>query len=221
MILPRTIARETRHDAKKDFLFKAYVIVSMTFLWTAYTVMVSYTRATTPSREAYSSSTVVLLAEITKWSIAVGCLVRSCQFDLAATRRLLDVEFFGRPIELLKMSVPSIAYAVQNNLDFVALSNLDAGVYQVTTQLKVVTTAVFMVIMLRRRYSARRWFAITLLFGGVAAVQLDAAAESSAPDYANDKNYALGLIAVLATCITAGFAGEGFSLALFRIILAD
>jgi hypothetical protein len=31
----------------------------------------------------------------------------------------------------MKMSVPSIAYALQNNLDFIALSNLDAGVYQV------------------------------------------------------------------------------------------
>ena len=39
--------------------------------------------------------------------------------------------YFGAPKELAKMSVPSIAYALQNNLDFVALSNLDAGLYQV------------------------------------------------------------------------------------------
>lgn len=35
------------------------------------------------------------------------------------------------PKELLKLSVPSIVYAVQNNMAFVALSNLDAAVYQV------------------------------------------------------------------------------------------
>uniref|UniRef100_A0A914W947 Uncharacterized protein n=1 Tax=Plectus sambesii TaxID=2011161 RepID=A0A914W947_9BILA len=209
MILPRTIARETKHDSKRDFLFKAYVIVSMTFMWTAYTLMVSYTRNSTPADKVYNSSSVVLLAEFTKWLIAICCLLRSCQYDMASVRRLLDVEFFGRPMELLKMSVPSIAYAVQNNLDFVALSNLDAGVYQVTTQLKVVTTAVFMVIMLRRRYSARRWFAITLLFAGVAAVQMDAAAENSTSND-SDKNYTLGLIAVLSTCFTAGFAGVYF-----------
>lgn len=35
------------------------------------------------------------------------------------------------PKELLKLSVPSLVYAVQNNMAFLALSNLDAAVYQV------------------------------------------------------------------------------------------
>lgn len=35
------------------------------------------------------------------------------------------------PAELLKLSVPSVVYAVQNNMAFLALSNLDAAVYQV------------------------------------------------------------------------------------------
>ena len=36
------------------------------------------------------------------------------------------------PRELLKLSVPSVVYAIQNNMAFIALSNLDAAVYQVT-----------------------------------------------------------------------------------------
>lgn len=70
------------------------------------------------------------------------------------------------------MAFPSIAYALQNNLDFVALSNLNAAVYHVTTQLKVVSTAIFMMIILGRRFSGTRWLAIFLLFGGVAAVEV-------------------------------------------------
>lgn len=35
------------------------------------------------------------------------------------------------PNELLKLSVPSVVYAIQNNMAFLALSNLDAAVYQV------------------------------------------------------------------------------------------
>lgn len=38
---------------------------------------------------------------------------------------------FCSPKELLKLSVPSLVYAVQNNMAFLALSNLDAAVYQV------------------------------------------------------------------------------------------
>lgn len=70
------------------------------------------------------------------------------------------------------MAFPSIAYALQNNLDFVALSNLNAGIYHVTTQFKVVTTAVFMMIILGQRFSRTRWLAIFLLFGGIAAVEV-------------------------------------------------
>lgn len=70
------------------------------------------------------------------------------------------------------MTFPSIAYAIQNNLDFVALSNLNAAVYHITTQLKVVTTAIFMMIILGRRFSTTRWLAVLLLFGGVAAVEV-------------------------------------------------
>jgi UDP-sugar transporter A1/2/3 len=53
------------------------------------------------------------------------------------------------------MSVPAMAYALQNNVDFVALANLSPAVYQVTSQLKIPATALFMVLILGRRFS--RW----------------------------------------------------------------
>ncbi|TKR57894.1 hypothetical protein L596_030537 [Steinernema carpocapsae] len=180
----------------------------MTFLWSGYTLCVRYTRSTTPAAELYASTTVVFLAELVKFFIAGFFIFKDNHFNAASTKKLLDREFFGRPTELLKMSVPSFAYALQNNLDFVALSNLDAGVYQVTTQLKVVTTALFMMAFLGRKFSGRRWFAIVLLFAGVAAVQFDAAG-SSRPSSGNE-NYALGMVAVLSTALTAGFAGVYF-----------
>lgn len=40
----------------------------------------------------------------------------------------------GSPKELLKLSIPSLVYAIQNNMAFLALSHLDAAVYQVITK---------------------------------------------------------------------------------------
>ncbi|CAD6196021.1 unnamed protein product [Caenorhabditis auriculariae] len=159
------------HQPRSSTLFKAYVIASMTCLWTAYTLTVRYTRSTVPPDKMYSATTVVLSAEAVKLVITFLMLFRDLKGDFGDFQATLSKHYFGAPRELAKMSVPSIAYALQNNLDFVGLSNLDAGLYQVTTQLKVVSTALFMMAFLGRKFSGTRWAAIVLLMLGVAAVQ--------------------------------------------------
>ena len=47
-----------------------------------------------------------------------------------------------RPLELLKVAVPSIIYIFQNNLLYYALSNLDSTVFQVVYQIKIITTGI-------------------------------------------------------------------------------
>ncbi|PAV85041.1 hypothetical protein WR25_04483 [Diploscapter pachys] len=198
---------EIERSSRKDVCFKAYVIITMTFLWTGYTLTVRYTRSTVKQDDLYASTTVVLLAEIIKFFITLFMFYRECTYDFKEYKSNIAKYYFGAPKELAKMSVPSIAYALQNNLDFVALSNLDAGLYQVTTQLKVVTTALFMMAFLGRHFSRTRWIAIFMLFAGVAAVQLNNVSNSSSRPH---ENYFIGIAAVLSTCITAGFAGVYF-----------
>ena len=52
--------------------------------------------------------------------------------NLGRFKATLRENVLGSPKELMKLSVPSLVYAVQNNMAFLALSNLDAAVYQVS-----------------------------------------------------------------------------------------
>ena len=76
-------------------------------------------------------------------------------------------------MDTLKVAVPAFVYVVQNNLLYLAVGNLPAATFQVTYQIKLLTTALFSVTMLGRRLSLRQWIALLILFSGVAIVQLN------------------------------------------------
>ncbi|XP_038123544.1 CMP-sialic acid transporter isoform X2 [Cyprinodon tularosa] len=114
---------------------------------------------------------------------------------------------FYSPKELLKLSVPSIVYAVQNNMAFVALSNLDAAVYQVTYQLKIPCTALCTVLMLNRSLNRLQWFSVFMLCGGVTLVQWKPA---EATKVQIEQNPFVGFMAIAVAVLCSGFAGVYF-----------
>lgn len=71
-----------------------------------------------------------------------------------------------------KLGIPALLYTIQNTLQYVAVSNLDAATFQVTYQLKILTTAIFSVLMLGRTLSARKWMSLLLLIVGVSIIQV-------------------------------------------------
>ena len=44
----------------------------------------------------------------------------------------LHQSIIGNPVDTLKLSIPALIYTVQNNLQYVAISNLDAATFQVS-----------------------------------------------------------------------------------------
>lgn len=72
----------------------------------------------------------------------------------------------------MKLLIPAGLYTLQNNLLFVALSNLDAATYQVTYQLKILTTALFSVLMLGKKLDSIKWVSLVILMLGVSLVQV-------------------------------------------------
>lgn len=74
--------------------------------------------------------------------------------------------------ESWKLAIPALLYTLQNTLQYLAVSNLDAATFQVTYQLKILTTAMFSVLMLKRSLSTRKWMSLLVLVIGVSIVQL-------------------------------------------------
>ncbi|XP_074873633.1 UDP-galactose translocator isoform X2 [Carettochelys insculpta] len=113
--------------------------------------------------------------------------------------------------DTLKLAVPSLIYTLQNNLQYVAISNLPAATFQVTYQLKILTTAVFSVLLLHKSLSRRQWASLLLLFAGVAVVQVQQAGTGApGPPGAAQQSYLVGLAAVVLSCLSSGFAGVYF-----------
>ncbi|KAK3831488.1 MAG: nucleotide-sugar transporter [Linnemannia gamsii] len=169
----------------------------------------------------YLASTAVFIAEIIKLCTCTGILAYNTQ-SIPRTIEIIRREIFGQPREILKMLIPSGLYALQNNLLYIALSNLEAATFQVTYQLKILSTAVFSVVMLNRRLTKQKWLSLCLLMLGVTLVQLqngdsdfldtsgvgdELDSSSSEDDSLVSQNPIIGLFAVLTSCISSGFAG--------------
>ncbi|KAF1560687.1 UNVERIFIED_CONTAM: UDP-galactose translocator, partial [Eudyptes pachyrhynchus] len=137
--------------------------------------------------------------------------------SLRQTAVTLHEAVVGHLGDTLRLAVPSLIYTVQNNLQYVAISNLPAATFQVTYQLKILTTALFSVLLLGTSLSRLQWFSLALLFAGVALVQAEQALPSpglppppAPPEGSPPQNYALGLAAVAVSCLSSGFAGVYF-----------
>ncbi|KAJ9637632.1 uncharacterized protein PV06_09414 [Exophiala oligosperma] len=123
----------------------------------------------------------------------------------------LWADIFSVKSGFLKLLVPAVLYTLQNNLQFVAASNLDAATFQVTYQCKILTTALFAVLMLGQTLSGKKWLALVILTAGVACVQIPSGSSSTQTTTTRQEgNYMLGIVAVAVACLCSGFAGVYF-----------
>lgn len=153
----------------------------------------------------YLNTTAVFFAE----SLKLFCSFLFLWYEkgnLRGTLKLVQQHMTRDVKELLKVSVPSLLYTLQNNLLFVALSNLSGAVYQVTYQLKILTTAVLSVLILGKTLGATKWAALLTLTGGVSLIQFPRGNSSSGAQPAEGNSF-VGLTAVMSACVTSGLAG--------------
>ncbi|RUS88000.1 hypothetical protein EGW08_004278 [Elysia chlorotica] len=156
--------------------------------------------------EMFVATSAVIMSELFKF---LTCLVIILiqEGSVKAWLNLLYQDIFMEPLDCLKVCVPSLIYVLQNNLLYVAVSNLDAATYQVTYQLKILTTAIFSVLMLKKVLSGQQWVSLVILFVGVAIVQLQPEAKATV---STEQSPIKGLVAVIISCFMSGFAGVYF-----------
>ncbi|XP_054465901.1 UDP-galactose translocator isoform X3 [Anoplopoma fimbria] len=165
---------------------------------------------TLPGDRFYATSAVVM-AELLKVATCLIIILLQKRFNVKETVYFLVDSIVFQYKDTLKLAVPSLIYTLQNNLQYIAISNLPAATFQVTYQLKILTTALFSVMMLRKSLSRVQWVSLLLLFSGVAVVQVqqEGKKEASVSDGTN-QNYTVGLVAVVISCLSSGFAGVYF-----------
>ncbi|XP_021913007.1 UDP-galactose translocator [Zootermopsis nevadensis] len=191
---------------RKMILLKYTSLVTLTLQNAVLGLSMRYAR--TRSGDMFMSSTAVVMSEVVK---LLTCLLFVYQEEgtIARTTAALHNTIIKEPMDTLKVCVPSFVYIIQNNLLYVSASHLDAATYQVTYQLKILTTAMFTVLILRRSLQHFQWGALVILLTGVVMVQL---AHTDMPYLPSgfEQNRLLGFGAALSACVLSGFAGIYF-----------
>ncbi|XP_061187664.1 UDP-N-acetylglucosamine transporter-like [Saccostrea echinata] len=189
-----------------DTMLKHISLVLLTLQNACLILVMRYTR--TRKGDMYYATTAVVMSEALKVLTSLAILANQEKTFSSFLCYLRD-NIWRQPMDCLKVSVPSIIYTLQNNLLYIALSNLDAATFQVSYQLKILTTALFSVLMLNRKLSPQQWSALVILFVGVALVQFRPQ-DSKSSKMNTNQNPMMGLFAVILSCFMSGFAGVYF-----------
>jgi len=196
----------------KQYNLKYISLVSLILQTTCVVLLLRYSR--TKQTEPYVSSTAIVASEFIKGVICVVLVWLENDRSFDRLFRKLNEEIYRKPADTLKLAVPSGLYAIQNNLIFVALSNLNAATYQVSYQLKILTTALCSVFMLGKKIHQHQWFSLCMLAIGVAFVTWPSSDEmdkrSAAQSHNSWAQQIVGFTAVLSSTLTSGFAGVYF-----------
>lgn len=184
---------------------KLVAFVLLVIQTTSVVLVIRYSQVSVASDAVYVSSTAVVCGEALKVLLCFGQIIyvnKDKESGIELLAKPLYISFLDNPKDSLKMAVPAVLFAIQNNLLFYALANLQASVYQILYQIKILTTAIFLVIMLGKEISGKKWGWLFVLFCGVSLTQL----KFEDGDDAKENNFK-GIVAILAACCTSGFAG--------------
>ena len=189
---------------------KSFFLTALALQNTVVVLTLKYSRSFEDEQDViYLASTAVVCGEIIKLILSILIFVFLDSGSSVLGTLISELTH----IDTIKLTIPGLLYCLQNNLVFLALSNLPASVYQVTYQLKIVSTALMSVLLLGRSLNQFQIISLILLTVGVALVQLSKVSSSSVSNssdtgFSDGKEHPfVGLVCVLLSSLTSGFAG--------------
>jgi len=184
----------------------------------SYALLRRYSRGVV--KETYSASSVLCVSELLKFVVSALLLEAPNKKTHAAGQRYASLfeDRIGAVSGVLQTSapmiVPAVAYLLMNMISFVALQHIDATVFTMVTQLKILTTALSSRFILNRRLSWSQWRSLFLLVLGVAIITRQrgqAEHNSSVEQSARDGlSYAFGVGLMLVETTLSGMTNAYF-----------
>lgn len=150
-------------------------------------------------RPDFLTSAAVLGCEATKLTLSVLYILIIDRGSLESIYQFLKDDFRN----MLLLSVPAGAYNLQMSLEYVALANLNAAVFSVLVQTKLLATATFSSLILKTKLKVVQIISLLLLTVGVMLINIDNIGTTAE----DAKNVAMkGIIATLGIALSSGFA---------------
>uniref|UniRef100_A0A915DID6 Uncharacterized protein n=1 Tax=Ditylenchus dipsaci TaxID=166011 RepID=A0A915DID6_9BILA len=162
------------------------------------------------SKQQFLGSTTVFTTEVLRICMCCAYLCFSHGSIKILSSELWNT-FVNNKRETIKVCIPALIYVIQNNLYFFALKHVEATLFSITYQMRILTTALLSVVLLKRVFSLVQWAALFISLLGVILVTISSQQsrhlEASDDSEEKRKSQLIGLTTIFVMCWTSAFAG--------------
>lgn len=145
-------------------------------------------------------SAAVIGSELTKLTLSTLWILFVDKGSVGSILEFLKLDYWNAVL----LTVPAAVYNMQQTLEYVALSNLDAAVFSVLVQSKLLCTAVFAVALMGRKLRKAQVISLVLLTTGVMLANIKCATVGGSADDSMDTM--TGVAATVGIALASGFA---------------
>ncbi|KAK2717989.1 hypothetical protein QYM36_006687 [Artemia franciscana] len=150
-----------------------------------------------------SEESIVLTAYAMNLFLLFSIALSYDNWNAKAVFKTIYTECSQNYLRLAMLLIPAAQVTLQTKLKLFALSRIDAPIFDLTSQLKIVTTGLFSLFILKHRLRLVQWVSILLLLLGVSLIHFGG---NPRRFLELDEPTAEGLIAVACICIISGLS---------------